>query len=189
MPRIIAGEKKGLPLATLKGEHTRPSGDRLKEAVFSIVQTRIKDCVFLDLFAGSGQMGLEALSRGAAQALFLEKSRAASRVLRENLLKADFGERAIMRTRDTLKEVPALVREGFRADIIYFDPPWQKERQFFLTLAPYLSSLLNEGGLVIAEADEKSEMPVISADLNCFRTCHYGRAVVLFYTNMRECIH
>lgn len=181
MPRIIAGEKKGLQLLTLKGEHTRPSGDRLKEAVFSILQPRLREAVFLDLFAGSGQMGLEALSRGAAKALFLEKDPAAARVLRGNLAKAAFGERAELRVRDVRKVLPELLAEGFQADLIYFDPPWKQECDFFRSLAPQLPFLLREDGLLIAEADEKSGMPLECEGLECVRACHYGRAMVLFY--------
>lgn len=181
MPRIIAGERRGLHLHTLKGEHTRPSGDRLKEAVFSILQSRIPDAVFLDLFAGSGQMGLEALSRGASRTLFLEKDRAAAAVLRENLERADFGERAEFRMCDALKAMPSLVTEGFKADLIYFDPPWQNESALFNKFTPYIPELLRDDGIFIVEAEEKCEMPEKSGSLECFRSCHYGRAMVLFY--------
>lgn len=180
MPRIIAGKAKGLKLKSLKGEQTRPSGDRLKEALFSIIQARVPGSDFLDVFAGSGQMGLEALSRGASSALFIEKNRQAAEVLAANIKLSQL-EGAKMLRGDSIKELKRLSQQDKRFDLIYLDPPWGQAENLLKQIEPLLSLLVRPDGLVIVELDQAQAELSDLFTLPLVKTCHYGRAMLLFY--------
>jgi len=123
--RIIAGEFRSRRLKSLPGDATRPTSDRLRETIFDILQTRIAGSVFLDAYAGTGAMGIEALSRGAHHAYFLERNRAALDVIRENL--------ASLRVESRATVVPGAVLQTLtrhRADIVFLDPPYGLEREY-----------------------------------------------------------
>lgn len=186
MPRVIAGKFKGLNLKSLKGEHTRPSGDRLKEAFFSIVQAKIPEATFLDLFAGSGQMGIEAISRGAAQSVFCEKNRAAYRILEENLVLCGLSSEVEVHQMDARRLLKLCREQKRKFDLIYVDPPWQLAEKLFPKLQEDLFALLLPGGQIIWEVE--SNLLKTSPDIveNCSRTCHYGRAMLLFYNNQED---
>lgn len=180
MPRIIAGKAKGLTLKSLKGNATRPSGDRLKEALFSILQNQIYQAKFLDVFAGSGQIGLEALSRGAAEATFIENNRQAFQVLKDNVVKSGLAGARILQG-DARRHLIRLAKAEEKFDIIYLDPPWDKAELLLKELKDPVSKLLSSSGQVILELDEDQVNLGKSLALKEFKTCHYGRAVLLFY--------
>ncbi len=127
--RVIAGSARSLPLKTPEGTGTRPTTDRIKETLFNMLQTYIPDCVFLDLFCGSGAIGIEALSRGARRAYFVENDRRVIRYVRENLAFTKLEDRAVVLQWDALSVSPQ-IREDF-VDVIFLDPPYGKglERQ------------------------------------------------------------
>lgn len=182
MPRIISGRAKGLQLKSLKGEHTRPSADRTKEALFSIIQEQIPASYCLDLFAGSGQIGLEALSRGAAQVVFCEQNSQAFGVLQANLALTSFEDQARLYRKDARTLVSQLCRLGEKFDFIYLDPPWSQAESLLSALAPHLPLILAAQGLLVLEQDRKQaiHLPVIEG-LTQYKACHYGRAMLLFY--------
>ena len=149
--RVIAGRARRLKLLTPPGMDTRPTTDRTKETLFNILQPQIGGARFLDLFSGSGAIGIEALSRGAAFAVFVEKDRAAAECIRKNLAFTRLGESGQILRRDVMGALRAL--EGGPAfDIIFMDPPYGRklEEQVLRYLAQ--SSLLAEDGAVIVEA-------------------------------------
>ncbi|MBQ3104588.1 MAG: 16S rRNA (guanine(966)-N(2))-methyltransferase RsmD [Lachnospiraceae bacterium] len=119
--RVIAGTARSLPLKTPEGRHTRPTTDRIKETLFNILQSRIPGCVFVDIFSGSGGIGIEALSRGAKMAYFLENDRNALRCISENLQFTGFEKEGILLSGDAAVSV-ARISES--ADIIFLDPPY-----------------------------------------------------------------
>ena len=150
--RVIAGKARRLPLKTLPGSDTRPTTDRIKETLFNMLQQEIPDCSFLDLFSGSGAIGIEALSRGAASAVFVEKNPKACSCIRENLTFTKLAENGKLLAMDALQALRSL--EGHQAfDCIFMDPPYEKglERQVLEYLAD--STLADEHTLIIAEAD------------------------------------
>ena len=150
--RIIAGTARSLPLKTIEGVDTRPTTDRIKETLFNMLQGDIHGCYFLDLFAGSGQIGLEALSRGAAYAVFVENSKKAAACIEDNIHFTKFDTQSRLLTSDALTAIHTL--EGkYKFDIIFMDPPYQKdlEKQVLLQLSN--SGLLKEDSLIIVEAD------------------------------------
>ena len=150
--RVIAGSARRLQLETVPGMDTRPTTDKIKETLFNILQPRIGGADFLDLFAGSGAIGIEALSRGAASAVFIENDRRAVTCIKKNLEHTRLSEKAAILPFEAMASLGRLDREGRRFDLIFLDPPYRKEleKQAILRIAG--SSLLADDGWVIAEA-------------------------------------
>ncbi len=149
--RIIAGTARSLPLKTVAGMDTRPTTDRIKETLFNIIQDEVPGSYFLDLFAGSGQIGLEAVSRGAAYAVFVEHDKKAAACIEENIRFTKFTDRTKLYQADVLSAIRSM--EGrYRFDVIFMDPPYGQglEEQVLRELSG--RSLLKEGGIIIVEA-------------------------------------
>ena len=123
--RVIAGEFRSRRLKSIPGDATRPTPDRLRETLFNILAPRIEGATFLDAYAGTGAVGIEALSRGARHAWFLEKNRAALEAIRENLASLNLERRASVVTGPVL-----LTLERYHADIVFLDPPYPLEREY-----------------------------------------------------------
>ena len=154
--RVIAGKARRLPLKTVPGTDTRPTTDRIKETLFNILQPEIADCRFLDIFSGSGGIGIEALSRGADSAVFVEKNPKACKCIRENLSFTKLAEHGKLLNMDILQALRTL--EGEEAfDCIFMDPPYNHdlEKQVLEYLSK--SSLADESTLIIIEADLSTE--------------------------------
>lgn len=189
MGRIIAGEKRGLKLYTLEGDMTRPTADRCKEALFNRLRPDIPDACFLDLYAGSGQIGLEALSRGARTAIFAEKERRAAEVVRRNIEKAGYATRSRLLATDVRAALKKLAGEGLSFDLIFMDPPYREAmhcipRVFRLILE---NGLLNGEGLMITETSSAESFEFsakISRQFPALRlrnSCPYGAALLCFW--------
>lgn len=149
--RVIAGSARRIPLKTLEGLDTRPTQDRIKETLFNMLQYDLADCTFLDLFAGSGGIGIEALSRGAKLAVFVEKNPRAAEVVRENLKATRLSEKALVMNCDALSALKRL--EGrYRFDYIFMDPPYNLdlERQMLSYLRD--SALIDKESTIVIEA-------------------------------------
>lgn len=123
--RIIAGSARGHRIETLKGVATRPTADRVKESVFSILQARLPGAHVLDLFAGSGALGMEALSRGAAHAVFSDRSLDCIRLIRKNADRLGFSSRCRMIHGEFERTLEKLQAEGMRFDVVFLDPPYR----------------------------------------------------------------
>ena len=144
MMRIITGRARGVRLDTLEGERTRPTAERTKEAVFSTLQFRLRDTRVLDLFAGSGQLGLEAISRGAAEAVFCDRARDAVEVIRRNVQKTRFESCSRVLCGDYVTVLPTLA--GTKFDIVFLDPPYA------IGAVPIALTLLLRHGLLAKES-------------------------------------
>lgn len=151
--RVIAGTARSLPLKTIEGLDTRPTTDRIKETLFNILQPEISGCVFLDLFSGSGAIGIEALSRGAKEAVFAEQNKKAVDCIRENLAFTKLADRAVVMESDVLTALFRLENKGKVMDIIFMDPPYGQglEGKVLEYLAD--SCLADEYTKIIVEAD------------------------------------
>jgi 16S rRNA (guanine(966)-N(2))-methyltransferase RsmD len=123
--RVIGGEFRSRTIKTPVGDNTRPTPDRLREALFNILLPRIADAVFLDAYAGSGSVGIEALSRGARRTIFIEKSRTALRALQENIAALGIRERC-----EVCADSASSVITRFEADIVFLDPPYPRETEY-----------------------------------------------------------
>ena len=125
MLRIIGGAYKGRRLKLVRGPETRPMQDKVKGALFNILGELVADTVCLDGFAGTGSVGLEALSRGAARAVFVEESRAAVKVLRQNIARCGAEDKAVVMAREFNRAVIQLAKEKVRFDLVFLDPPYR----------------------------------------------------------------
>ncbi len=147
--RIIAGCARGRRLKTRKGLETRPTADRIKEALFNILASRVADCSFLDVFAGSGGIGIEALSRGARSCVFVEKSSLCAKIIKENLLLSGLADRADVLVMDAEVALIHLDKKAAGFNLIFFDPPYFSHE---LGLALQKAApLLLPGGLIVVE--------------------------------------
>lgn len=150
--RIITGSARGIPLETLPGEDTRPTSDRVKEALFSMIQFEIEGRRALDLFAGSGQLGLEALSRGAQHCVFIDSARAACDMIVANAKKAKLYDKCRISTGEYASFLRnAANREQF--DIIFLDPPYDADYMSIALASIAEGHLLAPGGRIICETD------------------------------------
>lgn len=149
--RVIAGTARRIPLQTVEGPGTRPTTDRIKETLFNMIAPYLADSTFLDLFSGSGAIGIEALSRGAKEAVFVEQNRDAVRCIRTNLKRTKLEPRARIMQEDVLYALKKL-DQTMRFDYIFLDPPYHlmMERMVLQTLSKM--DLLSENGVIIVEA-------------------------------------
>jgi 16S rRNA (guanine966-N2)-methyltransferase len=153
--RVIAGSARSLKLKTPEGMDTRPTTDRIKETLFNMLQMDIPGCIFIDLFSGSGGIGIEALSRGAKHAYFVENAREAISCIQDNLAFTKLTNQATVLKQDVLSSL-SLISEK-EADIIFMDPPYQLgiERDVFFSLAH--QRYVTENTLIITEAQLSAE--------------------------------
>ncbi len=174
--RVISGSARGLRLESPRGSSTRPTLDRVKEAVFSMLAPRLLDARVLDLFSGSGALGIEALSRGAAHGVFVEKSPAAVSVIKTNLERARLRERATVVTLSYECYLDAC-KDTF--DIVLLDPPyamWERADIFDRLLC---ADILAPGGIIIAETEGKT--PLAAAGFSLIKSKRYGRVGIYLF--------
>lgn len=153
MMRIVTGSAKGIRLATLEGDNTRPTSERVKEAIFSSIQFELAGRRVLDLFAGSGQMGLEALSRGAECAMFIDNSREAMAVVKENATKTGFFDRC----RYLVSDYRSYLRKAAGKDrwsLIFIDPPYEPSRVADALSRILEAGLAEKGCLIVCESGD-----------------------------------
>ena len=177
--RVITGSARGRKLKTVEGTETRPTGDRVKEAVFSIIQFDIEGRRALDLFAGTGQMGIEALSRGAKEAVFVDNAPASIKVIRENLEHTGFSGSAAVRQADCFEALRSFQSEAF--DIIFLDPPYG-----FGMLEKTLKKIiqfdtLRNFGIIICESKREETLPDLPAPYFKRREYIYGSVKITVY--------
>ncbi len=177
--RIIAGSAKGRRLKAPKGLKTRPTGDRVREAVFNIIAPYILQARFLDLFAGSGAMGIEALSRGAAKAVFIESDRAAVKSIRENVRNTCFEGQADVFCRDVFAVLPRL--HGAEFDLVYIDPPYTEQLGEKVLDVLVTNKLLSRSAIVMVETRSGDRLPESFCGLKQLSTRKYGDTAVVFF--------
>ena len=179
--RIISGTARGTKLYTLDGtEITRPTLDRVKESIFNIIQNQIEDANILDLFSGSGAIGLEFLSRGARKAVLCDKSKDAIKIIQKNVEKTHMENKAKIINCDFEKCLEKLQNEIF--DIIYIDPPY-KTNYIEKSLKQIIESkIASEDSLIILETDEEERIikEIENIKVEIIDKRKYGRATVIF---------
>ena len=174
--RVIAGSARGRKLKTLEGMDVRPTTDKVKEAIFSAIQFDLPDAAVLDLFAGSGQMGIEALSRGAASVVFVDRSARSLQVTRENLESVQFAEQAQLHQTEAQS---FLQSTAMQFDIAILDPPYRKGMHE--KLLPLLAEHMADNGIVICEHETGLEMPQSVGVLEQKKQKKYGAITVTTY--------
>ena len=180
--RIISGTARGTKLYTLDGINTRPTLDRVKEPLFNIINFDLEDAIVLDLFAGSGALGLEAISRGAKKAFFCEKNREAAVVVERNIEKTKFKDKAILIKTDFENAITQIKNQKVKIDVVFIDPPYKTDFVKKSIDALLCSGILNEDFIIIVETDEPDRIldEIKNIDINIYDTRKYGRVSLLF---------
>ncbi len=174
--RVITGSARGMTLKTLEGETTRPTTEKVKEAVFSAIQFEIEGRRVLDLFTGSGQMGIEALSRGAENAVFVDADKNAIKIVRENVEKTGMTDRAQIVQMDAFSFLRMNIK---KFDIVFLDPPYSTGalEKALEEVADFVAG----GGNVICEHPYGDELPESLGELKVYRAYKYGKTAVTIY--------
>ena len=180
--RIIGGEFRGRKLLAVRGVKTRPTSDRIREAIFNILSSKVRDAVVLDLFAGTGALGLEALSRGAHNAIFIESDKNSLSVIRRNVAAIGLEEQATIIKWDIQKNLGCLVVFAGRVNLVFMDPPYAGN-----LIEPTLSHLhtsgcLQPGALIIIEHSAKEVFCVDQNPYHLEDQRTYGKTLVSFLT-------
>ena len=181
MLRIISGSLKGRSLKTLNGNNTRPTADRVKESLFNIIHSRLPGSTVLDLFAGTGNLGLEAISRGSNIAVFVEKDRKALAVLRDNCKALGCTENTVVMPMDVLRAIKCLQDKGFVFDIVFMDPPYDRDFELPVIMALSESRIVRGDGIIIVEHMTTDDQPDTAGDFTRFDTRRYGNTSISFY--------
>ena len=180
--RIISGTMRGTKLYTLEGDNTRPTLDRVKEALFSKINFELQDATILDLFAGSGALGLEALSRGAEKVFLCDNSRDAIKVINQNIKKTKTKDKITLLNMDYKKALEEIKKLDVKFDVVFLDPPYKTDFAENATKYIVENKLLKEDGFIVLETDEK-ERVLKNLDTNILdinEIKKYGRVYLLF---------
>jgi 16S rRNA (guanine966-N2)-methyltransferase len=178
--RIISGRSKGTKLETLQGNNTRPTLDRVKESLFNIIQNNIKDSIFVDVFAGSASIGLEAASRGATKVLMCDNSKEAIKVIQRNIEKTHLEEVVKIYNMNFEQFISTKISE--KVDIVYIDPPYNSNYAIQTVKMLIEKDLLKEKSIIIIETDNEERILNDLENINVKLTDKrkYGRAHILF---------
>lgn len=177
--RIISGNFKGRKLKTLEGMNTRPTADRIKESLFNILGSKVYDSKVLDLFAGSGALGLEALSRGACFCVFIDSSKDAISIVKDNINLCKQENNSKIINKDYLVALKSL-EDKF--DIIFVDPPYSKGIE--ISVLENINTMLSEDGIIIIETDKADIPPDNINGLIKYDARKYGRTLISFYKHI-----
>lgn len=174
--RVITGFAKGKRLETLNGDDVRPTTDRIKEAIFSAIQFEIEGRIFLDLFAGSGQMGIEALSRGAASSFFIDSKKESIEVIKRNLRATNLLEKAAVVNTDSLLFLNKNIQ---KFDIAFLDPPYRTGvlEKAIIQVEP----LMNSNGIIICEHPIDEKLPSNVGKFILKKEHNYGKIMISIY--------
>jgi len=185
VPRVVSGKSRGIILDTPKGLKTRPTADKVKEAVFNIIANQLIGARFLDAFAGSGQIGIEALSRGAESAVFFDQDKECIRYITGNLKKTKLDGNAKVITGEARNGISRL-EPGVTFDIVYIDPPYDCAISMFRQIASLLfqHNRLASPAIVILEHRSSDVPDAIVMNLQLKRSCKYGTVMISFYDRM-----
>jgi 16S rRNA (guanine966-N2)-methyltransferase len=180
--RVISGKAKGTKLYSIESSSTRPTLDRVKESLFNILQDKLQDANVLDLFSGSGAIGIEFLSRGARKAYLCDKSPEAIKMIKKNLEKTKLLENAKLINKDYKRCLEDLKKENIKFDIVFLDPPYEADLAIDAIKKILQLELLEEQGIIIIETDqenrEKSKLENI--DIEIYDCRKYGRVSLIF---------
>jgi len=187
--RVIAGSARGVCLSSVKGDKTRPIQDRTKESLFNILSGIIQDSRVIDLYAGTGAIGIEALSRGAASCIFIENNRLAIQVIRDNLVATGLQNKATILKYDVLETASYLEKNGIKLDIVFAAPPYPlvEENSYRSELLTFFSILSEkhiippEGIVILQQRKAEFQIPPEASCLELFDTRIYGDTQVLFF--------
>ena len=174
--RVVSGSARGCRLQPVPGMNTRPTTDRVKENVFNLIQDHVRDADVLDLFAGTGQLGIECLSRGAESAVFVDKDRASVQIVRDNLKTCGLKATVLQ------EDAQSFLRHCGKFDVIFVDPPY--DSGLYESVLETINSvdILSNGGIIICEARRERQLPDMTAPYAKRKEYSYGKVKVCIYT-------
>ncbi|WP_040195980.1 16S rRNA (guanine(966)-N(2))-methyltransferase RsmD [Candidatus Soleaferrea massiliensis] len=174
--RVITGSARGRKLTAPQGLSTRPTADMIKEAIFNSIQFETEQARVLDLFAGSGQLGIEALSRGAAFCIFVDSSRECQNIIKQNVAATGLAQKARIAAMDAFAFLQS-TNEQF--DIVLLDPPY--EQGLVVKALPLVAQKMNDGGVIFCETDRREDLPETAGDFVKFRERRHGKIKLTSY--------
>jgi 16S rRNA (guanine966-N2)-methyltransferase len=179
--RVIAGKFRSRPLQGPGALRLRPTSDRLRETLFNVLGPSLEDSLFVDLFAGTGAVGIEAISRGARETIFVESNPKAARLIRQNLKSLDIFAAELIEA-PAIRGLEKMAARHLLADFIFLDPPYEKTAEYEQVLAFLNAShLIAPRGIVIVEHFRKTELPEFLTRLECTRQIEQGDVILSFY--------
>ncbi|TFE03598.1 16S rRNA (guanine(966)-N(2))-methyltransferase RsmD [Jeotgalibacillus sp. R-1-5s-1] len=179
--RIISGKNKGVHLKAVPGTGTRPTTDKVKEAIFNMIGPYFEGGKALDLFAGSGGLGLEGLSRGLDSVIFVDKDRMAVQTIKHNIEKCGYQDRSEVYRNDAERALKAVSKRDIAFECIFLDPPYKKQQLEKLLEWIIRDDLLADSGVVMCEHDEKVMLPEEIGNLILTRQEQYGGTVISIF--------
>ncbi|MDG4655815.1 16S rRNA (guanine(966)-N(2))-methyltransferase RsmD [Ectobacillus antri] len=179
--RVVSGICKGHPLKAVPGNTTRPTTDKVKESIFNIIGPYFDGGLVLDLFGGSGGLGIEALSRGMDRAVFVDRDTKAVQVIKQNLQSCRLTEKAEVYRNDAERALRALIKREIAFDLILLDPPYKNQKIVSIISVIEQHSLLTQTGIIMAEHDISVELPSEIGALSLVRSEDYGITAISIY--------
>ncbi|MBT2654247.1 16S rRNA (guanine(966)-N(2))-methyltransferase RsmD [Bacillus sp. ISL-18] len=181
--RVVSGICKGRPLKAVPGNTTRPTTDKVKEALFNMIGPYFDGGAGLDLFAGSGGLGIEGLSRGLEKVIFIDRESKAIHVIQENIKACKFEDRSEVYRNDADRALKALIKRGISFDYIFLDPPYKKQQLVSLMEKMDQQDLVKPDGVIVCEHSFDVELPQIVGRFNQIKHEKYGIIAVTIYSN------
>ena len=180
--RIISGSRRGHKLQEFQGDSVRPTTDRVKESIFNLIQEYVPESVCLDMFAGSGALSFEAISRGAKRAVLVDKDKRSVDIIRKNAASLDFEEQCEIRNEDCFIYAQ---KAGEKFDIIFLDPPYNRNFIEPVLTAIVEKELLAGGGIVVLESDD-TDFSGEKEGLSVLKQRKYGRTYITVYEKQEK---
>ncbi|MHC0037287.1 16S rRNA (guanine(966)-N(2))-methyltransferase RsmD [Pseudoneobacillus sp. C159] len=179
--RVVSGIYKGRTLKAVPGNNTRPTTDKVKEAIFNMIGPYFDGGLGLDLFAGSGSLGIESLSRGLDKVIFVDKDKQALQIIKENIALFDLEEKTEVYRNDADRALKAIVKRDIKFDFIFLDPPYKKQQLIKLLEVISQEHILSDSGMVVCEHSADVILPNEVGSLNMVRKEQYGVIGVSIY--------
>lgn len=184
--RVVAGERKGMPLKAIAGDTTRPTTDKVKESIFNMIGPFFDGGIAVDLFAGSGGLGIEALSRGADRAIFIEKDSRAFQTLQENIKKCRYEDVSELFRADAMRAAKALLKRDIVIDYLFVDPPYHKSEYYHLVDALVQEGKMADDAIILCEHAREVTLPESYGPFKLTRQETYGSTIISIYRNVGE---
>ncbi|MGE8204201.1 16S rRNA (guanine(966)-N(2))-methyltransferase RsmD [Heyndrickxia sp. NPDC080065] len=180
--RVISGSKKGKLLKSVPGNQTRPTTDKVKEAIFNMIGPYFEGGIGLDLFAGSGGLGIEGLSRGLEKVIFVDRDHNAFQTIKANIGSCEFEEKSELFRNDSERALKAIIKRQLKFDVIFLDPPYKKQKLISLLEIIDGENLLVESGYVVCEHSSDIQLPNIVGRLTLTKVVRYGIIGISIYS-------
>lgn len=184
--RVISGEYGGRKLKAVPGNNTRPTTDKIKESIFNIIGPYFDGGLCLDLFAGSGGLSIEAVSRGFDQAILIDKEPLALKTIKENIAMTKEEDKFKVFRNDANRALDVLSRQGQKFDLIFMDPPYLKQEIVQQITKMIALDLVATGGKIICEVDKKADLPDVIESFSAVRRENYGITQIVIYQEEQE---